>query len=246
MTTKATETEQTGEEKVLDFTESLCPECWLEGNYDTLPATIFARDGKVYIKRNCKKHGVTEEIYWGSEELYLKMRKYWRDGPGIYNPFIKKKKIKCPTNCGYCNEHLSVPALGNLVVTNRCDLNCWYCFFFAERAGYVYEPTLEQMREMVRVFRSVQPVPGTALQITGGEPALRDDIVDIIKMIKEEGIRHVQFNTDGIRLAFDKTLARRIRDAGVNTIYLSFDGTTPVTNPKNHWEVRSNCYKLYK
>jgi uncharacterized radical SAM superfamily Fe-S cluster-containing enzyme len=237
MTTKSVTTEKEKGENVLDFTESLCPECWLEGTYETLPATIFSRDGKVYIKRNCKKHGETEEIYWGSEQLYLKMKKYAQDGPGIVNPFIKKKDITCPTNCGYCKEHLSCPALGNLVVTNRCDLNCWYCFFFAERAGYVYEPSLDKIREMVKVFRSVEPVPGQAIQLTGGEPSLREDIVEIINILKEEGITHIQFNTDGIKLALDKNYATKIRDAGVNTVYLSFDGTTPNTNPKNHWEV---------
>ncbi|MHA1754847.1 MAG: tetraether lipid synthase Tes [Candidatus Odinarchaeia archaeon] len=237
MTVKSQTEETRKSEKILDLTESVCPHCWLEGNYEILPAKIVSRDGKVYIKRTCEKHGEIEEIYWSSEELYLRMRRYSQDGPGIENPFIKTKNPTCPLNCGYCNLHLSTPALGNLVVTNRCDLNCWYCFFFAERAGYVYEPTLEQIRQMIRTFRSVKPIPGMAIQITGGEPALRDDIVEIIKIIKEEGVRHIQFNTDGIRIAFDKTLANRIREAGVNTLYMSFDGTTPETNPKNHWEV---------
>jgi 7,8-dihydro-6-hydroxymethylpterin dimethyltransferase len=31
--------------------------------------------------------------------------------------------------------------------------------------------------------------------------------------------------------------AKAVKRAGVNTVYLSFDGTTPKTNPKNHWEV---------
>ena len=72
---------------------------------------------------------------------------------------------------------------------------------------------------------------------TGGEPTLRNDLVEIIKIAKEEGYDHVQLNTDGIRLAFDKEFIREIRDAGVNTIYLSFDGVSPITNWKNHWEI---------
>lgn len=113
------------------------------------------------------------------------------------------------------------------------------CFFYAERAGYVYEPSLEELREMMRVLRKQYPYGGLAVQLTGGEPTLRDDLVDIVKMIKEEGIKHIQLNTHGIRFAYadGDVLARELRNAGVNTIYLSFDGLSPKTNIKNHWEV---------
>ena len=99
---------------------------------------------------------------------------------------------------------------------------------------------------MVRVLRSEKPVPCNAVQLTGGEPCLRDDLLDIIKICKEEGIEHVQLNTDGIRLALNPDLALQVRKAGVNTVYLSFDGTTEKTNPKNHKEIPAileNCRK---
>ena len=66
---------------------------------------------------------------------------------------------------------------------------------------------------------------------------LRENIVDVIKILREEGIDHVQMNTNGIRLGLDADLMRQVREAGVNNLYLSFDGVTPRTNPKNHWEV---------
>ncbi len=72
---------------------------------------------------------------------------------------------------------------------------------------------------------------------TGGEPTLREDLIEIIRIAKEEGYDHVQLNTDGIRLAFNPELVRKIKEAGVNTIYLSYDGMTPLTNWKNHWEI---------
>ena len=111
------------------------------------------------------------------------------------------------------------------------------CFFFAERAGYVYEPSVEEIREMVRVLRSMRPVAGNAVQLTGGEPCLRDDLPEIVRVIKEEGVDFVQLNTNGIRLARDFEFFRRVKEAGVSTLYLSFDGVSPKTNPKNHWEV---------
>ena len=223
----------------LSRTQSLCPECLA-----VLDAEIYEQGGKVWIRKSCKNHGEFNELYWGSSDLYRRAQKYARDGKGVSNPFVTKQTPTCPADCGLCNLHTSHTALGNIVLTNRCDLNCWYCFFFAEKAGYVYEPTLDQIRSMARSLTNEKPVPCNAVQLTGGEPTLREDLLDIVQICREEGIEHVQLNTDGIRLSNDPTLAERVRKAGVNTIYMSYDGTTLEKNPKNHREIPgalANC-----
>ena len=222
-------------EHMIRRTESICPEC-----NQVLPADIFERDLKVLIRKKCSIHGEYEDIYFGSYEIYDKFSKYSYEGKRIENPQIKREKYSCPDDCGLCGDHLSHTALANLVVTNRCDLTCWYCFFYAKKGvegSYVYEPTITQIREMVRNLKSLKPVPGKAVQITGGEPALREDLIDIIRTIKDEDINHIQLNTNGIRLATEPNFATKVKKAGVNTVYLSFDGITSKTNPKNHWEV---------
>jgi hypothetical protein len=213
-------------------TTSVCPEC-----LEIIPAMIFEEDGKIWIKKTCKKDGEFRDLYWGSAEMYKKASTFAYDGRGVENPNVAKDAPVCPKDCGLCSIHKSHTALANLVVTNRCDLSCWYCFFFAKKAGYVYEPSLEDLRKAVKLLKAERPVPGNALQITGGEPSLRDDIADITKMIKEEGVDHVQFNTNGIRFSRDPELAKKLRENGINTVYLSFDGVTPETNPKNHFEI---------
>ena len=227
-----TKEEQEQNTKLLSRTKSICPDC-----NRTIPADIFARDDKVYISKTCPEHGFFEDLYFGDYDMYVRFSKYAKDGRGIENPDVIAQAINCPMSCGLCSNHLSHTALANIIVTNRCDLNCWYCFFFAEKAGYVYEPSLDEIRAMVKKMRNEKPIPGAALQLTGGEPTLREDLVDIIKIAREEGVEHVQLNTDGINLANDSTLAKRVREAGVNTVYLSFDGVTPKTNPKNFWEI---------
>ena len=113
------------------------------------------------------------------------------------------------------------------------------CFFFAERSGYVYEPTLEQYRMMMKHLRKQYPYGAKAIQLTGGEPLMRDDIVDVVRITKEEGFTHIQLNTHGVFFALEGgvELARKLREAGVNTVYLSFDGLDPRINVKNHWEI---------
>ena len=222
------------ETKQITQTRSICPEC-----NRILPATIFEREGKIWISKTCPDHGEVEELYFGSANMYHRFTRFSHDGKGIQTPNVPMEKCACPTDCGLCTSHLSQSGLANLVVTNRCDLSCWYCFFYAKKGvegAYVYEPSHDQIRQMVKTLRAQRPVPGTAIQLTGGEPTLRKDLEDIIRICKEEGVEHIQLNTNAINLAQDPEIATRVRRAGVNTVYMSFDGVTPKTNPKNHWE----------
>jgi uncharacterized radical SAM superfamily Fe-S cluster-containing enzyme len=233
------------ETKQIRETRSICPDC-----NRILPATVYERDGKIWIGKTCPEHGEVEELYFGSADMYYKFARFAQNGKGIENPNVPLEKCACPTNCGLCTSHLSHSGLTNLVITNRCDLTCWYCFFYAKKGvegAYVYEPSLDKIREMVRTLRAERPVPGNAIQITGGEPTLRDDLVDIVRICKEEGVEHIQLNSNAINMAQDAEVARRVREAGVNTVYMSFDGVTPRTNPKNHWEAPiaiENCRKV--
>ncbi len=215
-------------------TQSICPEC-----NRILPAIVFERDDKVYMTKTCPEHGETEELYFGSYKMYSQFSRYWKDGKGTHAANVPMDVCSCPANCGLCSNHLSHTGLSNIIVTNRCDLTCWYCFFYVKKGlegAYVYEPTLDQIREMGRSLKSERPVAGNSVQITGGEPTIREDLPTIIRILKEEGVDHIQLNTNGINLALQPDLAQRLKEAGVSNLYMSFDGTTPRTNPKNHWE----------
>jgi hypothetical protein len=63
------------------------------------------------------------------------------------------------------------------------------------------------------------------IQLSGGEPTLRDDLPQISEMGRKVGFSFIQVNTNGLRLADDKGYARALRDAGVASVFLQFDGT---------------------
>lgn len=236
---------------ILKKTISLCPECTLTSDIKNMkiPALVFERNNKVWILKECPKHGVVKDLYYGDYGMYKRASEFVDPGIRLENPEIKKpiNEISCPDDCGLCFRHMSHTNLGNIVLTNRCDLSCWYCFFFAKEGEAIYEPTLEQIRMMLRRMKNQRPVPCNAVQLTGGEPTLRDDLIDIVKIAREEGFDHVQLNTNGISLARNPKLIKDLREAGVNVLYLSFDGVTPETNPKNYWEIPDiieNCKKV--
>jgi len=206
--------------QVIKETKSICPEC-----LKAIDATIFEEGGKVYIKKECRKHGFIQDVYWSDYEQYLRAEKFTYDGEGLNNPRTKTVN-GCPYDCGICPQHKSHTALAIIDVTNRCNLKCPVCFANAAAAGYVYEPTKEEIKNMLENLRKNDPVPATALQFSGGEPTIRNDLFESIRAAHELGFRHIEVNTNGVRLAQSVDYCKGLKEAGTSTIYLQFDGLT--------------------
>jgi uncharacterized radical SAM superfamily Fe-S cluster-containing enzyme len=199
-------------------TGSMCPECKAR-----ITAELYEENGKVMIKKNCPKHGDFKDVYWSDVGLY-KMAESWAvDGIGIDNPAVPVKK-GCPDDCGLCKAHMSHTSLANLDLTNRCNLRCPICFANANDAGYVYEPTFEEVTKMLQTLRDERPVACTVLQLAGGEPTIYPQFFEAIAKAKELGFAQIQVATNGIKMATDPTFTQRMVDAGLHTVYLQFDG----------------------
>jgi uncharacterized radical SAM superfamily Fe-S cluster-containing enzyme len=201
--------------------ESMCPEC-----ARLLPARLYEHAGQVRMEKTCPDHGRFEDVYWGDAQLYLKAEQFhYGDGEGVENPNAAATS-RCPDQCGLCGDHASNTALGNIDLTNRCNLRCPICFASADAAGYVYEPTYEQVLEMLGTYRAMRPSPARAVQFSGGEPTLHPRFLDILRAAKQSGFSHLQIATNGLRLAREPDFAKRCEEAGLHDIYLQFDGLT--------------------
>lgn len=207
--------------QIIKRTKSLCPECM-----QVLDAEIYEEGGAVYIGKTCPSHGRFEDVYWSDYELYKKVEKYECIGEGVKNPRTTTVK-GCPYDCGICPAHKSHTVLSIIDVTNRCNLKCPICFANAATAGYLYEPTQDEIRSMLKNLRDNQPVAPNSIQFSGGEPTVRDDLPDLIAMAKELGFHHIEVNTNGIRISKDVDFLKRLMDAGLSTLYLQFDGMKP-------------------
>jgi len=111
-----------------------------------------------------------------------------------------------------------------LSITDVCNYRCDYCLPQGYRRGDdIAEPlSLDEIRTLVRAFA----LSGTRkIRITGGEPTLRKDLLDIIAVCKQTpGIREVVMTTNGYRLAPQLPALQR---AGLDRINISVDSLTP-------------------
>jgi uncharacterized radical SAM superfamily Fe-S cluster-containing enzyme len=202
------------------ITQSLCPEC-----SSLIEAVLSEEDGRVVMEKSCPEHGFFKDVIYSDVKLYLKMEEWtFGDQRGIMNPAVTNATT-CPTDCGLCNLHLSHSGLTNVDLTNRCNLTCPVCFANANAAGYLYEPDIEQVRQMLRSLRQQQPVAGRIVQFSGGEPTVYPHFFEALRIAKEEGFSHIQCATNGIMFT-SLEFAQQAKEAGLHTLYLQFDGVT--------------------
>lgn len=199
-------------------TQSLCPEC-----IRVIDARVFEEDGRVFMDKTCPEHGYFRDMVYSDAKLYLKMENWhFGDNRGVSNPAIPNAS-RCPDQCGLCSMHQSHTVLSNVDLTNRCNLTCPVCFANANAAGYLYEPSLEQVRRMLQALRDESPVANRVVQFSGGEPSIYPHFFEVLRMAKEMGFSHLQAATNGIMFT-DLEFAMQAKEAGLHTLYLQFDG----------------------
>jgi 7,8-dihydro-6-hydroxymethylpterin dimethyltransferase len=213
--------------KVPYTTISLCPECSVK-----VEAQVLEKDGRIVMEKTCPEHGFFKDVLLSDAEYFHRMMSWNRDvGRGVTNPAVPDAK-ECPDDCGVCNLHVSHPVLANVDLTNRCNLSCPICFANANVQDYIYEPSFEQIAQMLQTLRDSRPVSGRVVQFAGGEPTLHPDWFRILKKAGEMGFSHVQCATNGIKFADDPSFAEKSREAGLHTLYLQFDGVDPALYEK--------------
>jgi uncharacterized radical SAM superfamily Fe-S cluster-containing enzyme len=197
---------------------SLCPVC-----ENIIDARIFQEGNVVLMEKRCSEHGDFRDVLWSDATLYRRFMSYWADGSGVENPISPARE--CPLNCGLCENHKTSTILGNIDITNRCNLSCPVCF--ADAGQSLDEPSIEEITAMMQTLRDQRPVPCPAVQFSGGEPTMREDLPQILALAKKMGFAQVQIATNGLKLAASLELCRDLVRAGLCTTYLQFDGVTP-------------------
>ena len=199
--------------EILHETESLCPVCLKK-----IPARYERIDGKAYMLKTCPEHGDFKVLFWRDADMYERWMRQ-----GIHAPAKdrgKPEKLGCPYDCGLCDEHRSGTCTSILEITYRCNMNCAVCF--ADANAESFEPDIEHIGRMYAAALGSNRF--CSVQISGGEPTVRDDLPEIIKLGKDMGVVHLQVNTNGLRIANDIEYLRAMKDAGLDLIYLQFDG----------------------
>ena len=121
------------------------------------------------------------------------------------------------------------PMMAMVEVTNRCNMACPICYSDANQS---YEDVpidnirvyLERLLELTET-----PIP---IQISGGEPSIRDDLPEIVELAKQVGYRNIELITNGIRISKEPDFLNTLKTRGLTAVYLQFDGLNKETTIK--------------
>ena len=198
-------------------TQSLCPVCLAK-----ISAKMGAGgDGNIYMEKHWWEHGSFRTLIWeGDLESYLA----WAagDANGTVTPVRAQPVEKgCPYDCGLCQSHARDGCCVLLELTNRCKLRCPECFASAGEQKPFDLPLKEISKQYDLLMERGGPFN---IQLSGGEPTMRNDLDEIIALGKEKGFTFFQLNTNGLRLANEPGYAEHLAKAGVCTVFLQFDG----------------------
>lgn len=202
----------------LGMTRSVCTEC-----RHLVDAHIVERRGRVVMRTWCPDHGWSEALVSSDAQQYREARRFAR--PGSMPLRVERDYHGCPDSCGLCPEHEQHTCLALMEITQACQLDCPVCFA-GPSAGNGHL-SLAQIDAMMDRLLECEGEP-ESLQLSGGEPTLHPEILEILRLAEGKGFRRILLNTNGVRLAEDPAFLDAV--AGFDpTIYLQFDGFEDAT-----------------
>lgn len=208
--------------RVLAETQSICPVC-----RDPVKAFYIEDNGKVYFEKHCDIHGTCRTLAAENLEDYEE----WVKNPVINIPPKSvmtegdDKDESCPLHCGTCENHMQTACCVLIDITDRCNQHCPYCFAGSGNNDDSGEPSLDEIEKKYDLLLKLGEDRPFNIQLSGGEPTVRDDLPDIIKMARMKGFEYVQINSNGKRIALEEGYAEKLRKAGASVVFMQFDGT---------------------
>ncbi len=228
-------------------TDSLCPGCVIEardavlagrcslpelnnGRIAEIKARIVEEQGRILIRKRCDKHGEYDDLLSIDPKFneLLDARYFGRDFRTAADAHVHRH--------GSSTIKYGRGSVLTIDLTNRCNMMCHPCFVDANQVGYVHELSFEQIKRILDDSISFKPRRQMSVQFSGGEPTLSPHFLEACRYAKEAGYYSVQAATNGLRFILEPEFAFQAQEAGLNMVYLQFDGVTNEANAHRHIE----------
>jgi uncharacterized radical SAM superfamily Fe-S cluster-containing enzyme len=182
-----------------------------------VPAQIIQRDGRIWMQKVCPEHGLIEDLLSSDAAFTARME-------SLYSP----QDSCCEAPRGPHRKATGVMLVIDL--TNRCNMKCSPCFMDANHHPYVREATLEDVRKILERAADSDSRRDQDILFSGGEPTISQVFLDCLELAKSMGFGRLHVATNGIRFAQEPAFARACQRAGLQGVYLQFDGVSSAAN----------------
>ena len=114
-----------------------------------------------------------------------------------------------------------------LSISDVCNFKCGYCLPDGYKINKADNRTFINTQEIGRLAKALSELGVSKIRLTGGEPTIRKDYLEIIKIIKKNsGIKKTVITTNGYKL---NKIAKNLKDSGLDGINISIDSLNSKT-----------------
>src|SRR3984885_585554 len=161
-------------------TMSLCEVC-----LKLVHAKVVIEGNDVFYLKRCPEHGAQKTLV-SSDAAYFKGCKDFIKPGDLPLKLQSRTHYGCPYDCGLCPDHEQHSCLALIEVNDECNLSCPVCF--AESSPQrTANKSLAQIDAMLETLVESEGFPDL-VQISGGEPTIHPDIIEILNLAKSKPI----------------------------------------------------------
>ena len=218
-------------DRILRYVVAFCPRCHRErpdrplAEVERLSGYLAEADGRVWLVRGCPRHGRVVTLYEEVPEIlrYLEewtapTKRHTPDTAGNYDPIPAAYlrglgEMQTQHTCILLEE-----------ITEQCNLRCPTCFADSSPQLGGFAPVANVLENIdTRLAREGGRLD--VLMVSGGEPTVHPDLLEILERVLERDIVRILINTNGIQIArSDQLLGFLARHNHRIEVYLQFDG----------------------
>jgi len=216
-------------DRILRYVNAFCPHCHGQDldQVERLSGYLAARDGKVWLERGCRKHGLVRTLYDEDPEILAYLEE-WTAPTKEHMPDISGNFAPVPA--AYLDGLPEMQTQHTCIlledIAEACNLRCPTCFAGSspDLSGIV--PVREVLANIdQRLARENGRLD--VLMLSGGEPTLHPELKTLLAELHERPITRILINTNGVLIARDDSLLDLLTEHRERVeVYLQYDGSS--------------------
>ncbi|MBB2988198.1 radical SAM protein [Terracoccus luteus] len=220
-------------DRIHRYVVAFCPRCHDErpdrdlADVPRLSGWLAERDGRVWLERGCREHGLVRTLYDESPEI-LTYLEQWTAPTKSHVPDRVGNYLPVPEAYAHGLPAMQTQHTCILVedVTEHCNLRCPTCFADSAPALSGVAPVAEVLANVdARLAREDGRLD--VLMLSGGEPTLHPQLAELLDALVERPIVRILVNTNGLAVARDDALVALLhRHRERVEVYLQYDGAS--------------------
>ncbi|MGI5285029.1 radical SAM protein [Nonomuraea polychroma] len=216
-------------DRILRYVNAFCPHCHGRDldKVSRLSGYLAERDGRVWLERGCREHGLIRTLYDEDPEI-LKYLEEWTAPTKQHVPDLSGNFAPIPL--AYLNGLPEMQTQHTCIlledIAETCNLRCPTCFADSspDLAGIVPVPDI-----LANVDQRLERENGKldVLMLSGGEPTLHPELKTLLAELEQRPITRILINTNGVLIARDDSLLDLLTEHRERVeVYLQYDGSS--------------------